>query len=370
VTPIAQHATDSCPSLIPFVEEKITSFEPPAISVLVRAHDKWILASNLQKAIRRGLNDIACATANQLLQLDSRYFWRRLLVIAYEDIGYGNLDLCGELLLTFRREALHKKLGELRTAAYFISHLCNSIKSRSLCDAVCLIEFNPNAPTAAAPLDAAGQDAILSIASSDQIPFIYRMAAMRDICGYRIFRNGRFIQGAKSHPNLMKKIAGLAALSPLETYLFERGQSVSESLNIPIPLVSGMIRRSVQTVKEIALDTPGEAGILYCALDKHTRLGKRCIAELIKASSKLAHFFSNRPTLNPITATGHALFIIEGGVLDKSLDFDGRESLEQEFQRAYLAFAGLGPEDAVQLMSLVTGELDHLNEIRHKHLVL
>jgi replication-associated recombination protein RarA len=82
--------------------------------IIPTAFDRWLLASNLQKAIRRGLTDVALGTASKLLIVDARYFWRRLLVIAYEDVGFSNITVCHDLLKTFRREALCRDLGPER----------------------------------------------------------------------------------------------------------------------------------------------------------------------------------------------------------------------------------------------------------------
>jgi hypothetical protein len=54
--------------------------------------DRWLAASALQKAIRRGDALTAQRAARTLYRHDSRSAWRRLLVIAYEDIGIGAPD--------------------------------------------------------------------------------------------------------------------------------------------------------------------------------------------------------------------------------------------------------------------------------------
>jgi replication-associated recombination protein RarA len=51
--------------------------------------DRWLAASALQKAIRRGDAPTAQRAARTLYRHDPRSAWRRLLVIAYEDIGIG-----------------------------------------------------------------------------------------------------------------------------------------------------------------------------------------------------------------------------------------------------------------------------------------
>ena len=65
--------------------------EPPLDAVEPLPCDRWLAASGLQKAIRRGDGLTAQRAARTLYQYDPRSAWRRLLVIAYEDIGIAAL---------------------------------------------------------------------------------------------------------------------------------------------------------------------------------------------------------------------------------------------------------------------------------------
>ena len=65
---------------------------PPLDGVEPLPCDRWLAASALQKAIRRGDALTAGRAVRTLYRYDPRSAWRRLLVIAYEDIGIGALD--------------------------------------------------------------------------------------------------------------------------------------------------------------------------------------------------------------------------------------------------------------------------------------
>src|SRR5271156_5146030 len=52
--------------------------------------DVWVLASLLQKAIRRGELEAARRAGYQLLKHDPNRLWRRLMTVALEDIGIGD----------------------------------------------------------------------------------------------------------------------------------------------------------------------------------------------------------------------------------------------------------------------------------------
>lgn len=62
----------------------------PDIPPPIPGADPWILASLLQKAIRRGDLLMARRAGHQLLGLDPSRLWRRVMVVGLEDIGLGD----------------------------------------------------------------------------------------------------------------------------------------------------------------------------------------------------------------------------------------------------------------------------------------
>src|SRR5690349_12424897 len=56
------------------------------------AADRWVVSSLLQKSIRRGETQIAQDAAFTLVKLNGAAIWRRLMVIAFEDVGIGSVD--------------------------------------------------------------------------------------------------------------------------------------------------------------------------------------------------------------------------------------------------------------------------------------
>jgi replication-associated recombination protein RarA len=79
-------------------------FDPtdPPHSVDPLPCDRWLASSALQKAIRRGEVLTAERALRTLYRYDPRSTWRRLLVIACEDVGIASLRA---VLMTARRRA-------------------------------------------------------------------------------------------------------------------------------------------------------------------------------------------------------------------------------------------------------------------------
>ena len=55
----------------------------------------WVAMSAMQKAIRRGREDLALCAAATLLRDAPDKLWRRLGCIAYEDVGMASLEAVG-----------------------------------------------------------------------------------------------------------------------------------------------------------------------------------------------------------------------------------------------------------------------------------
>lgn len=326
--------------------------------------DRWVLASNLQKSIRRGLVPTAVGTASRLFAVDPRYFWRRLLVVAYEDVGYGDINRCHDLLKCFRREALHRDLGPQRVAQYFAHELATARKSRSLCDALAMLEFSVKREQYERQCFALTDDQLLARVCDFTLPVINRMAAIRHICGYGVFAYGRYQTLSPADRGLMLRACTAQGLSDVETTLFRSGQNIADSLNIPIPIIGPMTRTAEQTVQTVTHEFEGKHGLLYAALDRHTRVGKRCFARLAKDVPSLRDFFAHRPVLDPVAVIGVAMFIVEGAVLNHWLVVDGAEELCKDFNHNFLEHAGVRTDEQPELLELVRSTHEQLNRIR------
>jgi hypothetical protein len=352
------------PSPVP-LSDRISEFQVnTAQDIIPISFDRWLLASNLQKAIRRGLTDTAIGTANKLLTVDPRYFWRRLLVIAYEDVGFGDIMLCHDLLKTFRREALCRDLGPERVAQFFAHALATACKSRSLCDALVMLEFSNMREEYERQCMVLTPEQLLATACDLAMPIMDRMAALRHICGYGVFSGGMYRAQVKANPGLMIEVCHRHGLNEVETTLFRSGQNVAESLNIPIPIISQMVTASNRAEQAASQAFDGQSGILYAALDRHTRAGKRCYARLAKDEPQLNRFFTQRPALNPVNALGIVMFIDEGAVLDRWLVFDGAERLDWDQKQSLFAYAGIAGDDQAEILELVSRSQERLNHIR------
>ena len=117
--------------LIDGLSEALTEAKTPTLPVPL-AVDRYVALSALQKGIRRGEEDLALRSAMTLMIGGPHAIWRRLGIIAFEDIGVGNIDAVGWVTVVIGKPEVRKRLGgEWKIADFFIRTLCRSAKCRA-----------------------------------------------------------------------------------------------------------------------------------------------------------------------------------------------------------------------------------------------
>jgi MgsA AAA+ ATPase C terminal len=104
--------------------------QPPNFEPIIA--DQWVVKSLLQKSIRRGEVEVAQRAALTFLAQKGSALWRRLIVIAFEDVGAGSVDVIAMTVAASTDASWRKQSGG---DAAFASHLARLLaeapKSRS-----------------------------------------------------------------------------------------------------------------------------------------------------------------------------------------------------------------------------------------------
>ncbi|MCC2546416.1 hypothetical protein LJY25_08165 [Hymenobacter sp. BT175] len=102
-----------------------------------KGYDFFEVASALQKSIRRGLEDEAMYWAVELFNSNfAEYVWKRLRIIASEDVGLAVPGIASEIAALYQHHKLQasKKDDKNQPERLFLTHavllLCRSEKSR------------------------------------------------------------------------------------------------------------------------------------------------------------------------------------------------------------------------------------------------
>ncbi len=93
--------------------------------------NRWIASSFLQKAVRRGEIALAQHAAFALHREDRPAAWRRLIAVAFEDIGPADVDLVAETVAVARSPDWRRLPGEETVLASIVCRLAAAPKDRS-----------------------------------------------------------------------------------------------------------------------------------------------------------------------------------------------------------------------------------------------
>ena len=266
---------------------------------------KWELVSALQKAIRRGDRSVAM----QLIAMiegttgESSYFWRRLPVIACEDIGIGDSDLtvftvaCSQTFTPVKSKAVL-----FDVFAFLVGKLCSTPNlSRTACDLAC-IESNLRADSKQPLANLADEILIAAIESRN------RELTLPDTSWRRWQRKNDW-----------------------------RGSQLLRfhEMNLPFPLLS---RHTSLPPFRMIQGLPN-----YC-YDMYTRVGRTVLHSLLSGvagAERIRNLLSEPGVCEPLLAAGEALFFEEGGLLQDEV---GYECVADLNQRLFANQFGLGME--------------------------
>lgn len=117
------------PALQPLPSDrKVPAMEPLLVS-------PWVAMSAMQKAIRRGNTDLSLRAAATLLKADPAKLWRRLVGIAFEDVGLGSVDTVRLISAAATdRSARQQFGGDWAAASLLVERMCAAPKCRATDD--------------------------------------------------------------------------------------------------------------------------------------------------------------------------------------------------------------------------------------------
>ncbi len=350
--------------LVTGLEEALAKAKEPTPPIPL-ATDRYVGLSALQKAIRRGEEDLALRSAMNLMIGGPHAIWRRLGIIAFEDIGVGNIDAVGWATVLVGKPEVRKRLGgEWRVAEFLIRTLCRSAKCRATDDLVHLIERDPAltdlrdelpglslrdrirlATNCTGGIEAQALAAWVSI-GSDKITS-YALAEVPG-CPENTFdalRDADYPGSAVEIGRMGLKRTGciIAAMFPL--LYGARGTEKHPTQDDPFPTET-----MIGPVPSWALDVHTRGGL--AAFGRYRRRSDRMKAFLIEHAD---------PSANLNRLVGGLVFHIESGMLQNRLIWGEGTRLRHA---ADLMQVGLPPEAVPEAFSILRGEIDLLNRCR------
>jgi MgsA AAA+ ATPase C terminal len=327
--------------------------------------DRWVANSLLQKAIRRGEVNVARGAALTFLEQGGSAIWRRLIIIAFEDVGAASPEVAAMTVAASTDASWRKRSGgNVKVATCLARLLAEAPKSRS---AEHLITSGDQHPSFANERRLVSASSIAD--NLDTVVDPSKSLARRALAGWRA--SGIGWNGDKA---LGKDLAGLLEafrqLGVPEALVFSIGVAATasrEPITSMVPLV-WLAAHEAQEPTTVHLDVPRSSvidGVPNYALDQHTRTGREAIRELVKYNSEIRECLERyvaRPQRND--AAYMAAFYADAAPLARKLIWRGGDELEASGTEADLLKVGVTPDGIAPLLQVFRENVDHLDKVR------
>ncbi len=327
--------------------------------------DRWIASSVLQKSVRRGEVELAQRAACTLHAFDRNAIWRRLIVIACEDVGAGDIDALLETFLAATSTDLRRQYGEAAVLSAVVRRLAEAVKDRSGDYLACAAAGHPDLLATCRFCKEVSLEKRLEVVTDVSQPLSKRAVAAWYASGI----NPRYqneVQGGDLHA-LAGAYRSLGAGEELAYSIVPAAKRAREVLVVLVPLIWLEVQRSgsAGVRSDPVPQTKATAGVPLYAFDTHTRTGKRAIERLIGESKPfrdcIVRFLAKG---SPRKAAEIAAFYADGAPVARRLDWAQSDSLERlgieaDFIAAGLRLDGIGP-----VREAMNAALDQLNDIR------
>lgn len=326
--------------------------------VALLSADKYVLASGLQKAIRRGEVKRAASFALSLAHADRRMLWRRLLVIVFEDIGIANTELVIQTLAACQSPLERRKAGDVEVAVHLAKKMAASVKSRFVTEALSHTERNQELSSMRKSLPKLSNRKLATLIHDPAQTPQTRFLALWGLAGTKAFPAKGF---KRDTGDLAAAAKALRAL-PVPEKLTEACIAALKSMPWPLVLFTPLAATLVQS-QDCRIETaqpcssPEFEGIPMYAVDcLYTRLGQASLRQLQKQTPALQGYNGMQ--------MGETLFFIESEGMNRRLTSGALAVFRQEAIEALMASLGLSPREYRLLEKILIREWDRLNDLR------
>jgi hypothetical protein len=329
------------------------------------AADRWVVSSLLQKSIRRGETQIAQNAAFTLMKLNGAAIWRRLMVIAFEDVGVADIDAITAVVAASSDPALRKCCGgNIPIALHLAGLLADSSKDRSADYLVGAKDHPALADFARTIRDASAEAMLLAVGDqalslpTKAIPALFAAVpqddAVRDRAGL-----DRLL-GAYRELGVPEELLAATEIAAART---------REPITVMVPLIWLAAQASrVAHVSDCSVPSLVQMGdVPLYALDQHTRLGREAIWRFAREHPAvrwcLTHYVPERCWRRVAYV---AAFYVDGAPVAQRLMWDQSETLEAFGIERDLHYAGISAGGIEPLLGVMRANLGHLNQIRRE----
>lgn len=323
----------------------------------------WLAMSLMQKAIRRGRDDLALKGAATLLEDSPDRLWRRLCITAYEDIGVADFDAVALVTAALKGKRWRAGAGgDWAVASHLIRRMCRSVKCRAADDLLVVCERHPDFEYARLDLTFKPVPELLDrVASKVALPE-RGLALWYAVGTYRC--RSSLLRERRGDPQAV--LDALCQRGYPETVVEVCREGLRKSGEILPPFLI-LLRQAVRRVARHTEpdDLPDEemAGGVPCwAFDMFVRQGNQAMARFLKTGCETVRWLDDHyPDRGRNRFLGGMVFRVEGGLVDRRLRWGMGDRLRR---MSDLESRGLDPKDMEEGLHLLRRDLPLLHEAR------
>ena len=321
--------------------------------------DRWLLASALQKSIRRG--DIVRATqaAEALWNKDRQSLWRRLHITAMEDVGLGDADVMTITLTITAAHSWRRKIGDRRAALYIARLLAGAVKSRIADHLFSQADKAKGYESLRNKLANTTDDLLADYAAHPESPLVERALALWFLAGTKKYPSDRLPLRAGSPEYAAEVLNGL----DVPCAMVEACKSVMSRTPWPLWMFMPLIYQEVQKQSDaqsiecpLLYPTLEVEGVPLYAMDMFTRVGQSSIRQFQKAVPFLRNF--------TVKQIGLGVFYAEGCHVNLALQSAQINEFSFQGEIADAEGSGMDVPQYLALQDCLASALPILNEIR------
>ena len=163
---------------------RLKDHRPEPVAGALPTVDGWLVSSALQKACRRNNVAEALRCVKVLVAADAPRLWRRVAVIAMEDIGNAGFDAIADAIFASRSKVWRDAHGgDLHVATYVVSGLCTAVKCRAADDLGLVAAFHSDFQESRAELACATDSTLCEVVADATQSLIRRSLAALFLSG-------------------------------------------------------------------------------------------------------------------------------------------------------------------------------------------
>jgi hypothetical protein len=348
------------------LRRQINSESSPAIEPITA--DTFLARSILQKAIRRGDTALALRAAKTLLLSDPQVLWRRLLVIALEDLGIHEWRLLQAITAVESSKSFRATVGtDEQVAKTLVVEACKATRCQAANELHILARYDSRYDETWRALKRLPVEDALDLAGNEGAGLGERHVAALVCLGFD--ETLRWLQPKVPIQQLFGRLSSQAPPEIVELYArtFKTARLPLSWSSLLLHVVNGTPREDEPVyVTDDPLPPSIQIGeVPSYALDQYTRSGRAALREYVDKSERWKAFAKalKLTRQEQATAAGELFFRIESAAVTRRRSWDiGRVIREQ----AMPSGCHLSVPLATEGLQLAFEEVPLLNEYREQ----